>query len=168
MSRGQMHTVLRACVCLVVVATALGFVPASLSRQAAPTKRGRATVQAVDVTGLAAETLDALNGVSPETALATAAAAASDAAAAVLSAPEAVDLSPGLNPELDLIEKAKANGLPPPYVPVVLSGLILTGIFALQASLGDVMGSEAELGMESGSAARKQAERRATSSYFRK
>ena len=57
--------------------------------------------------------------------------------------------------------------LPPPYVPVIFGLVLIVGVGALTASLGDVMEEEASLGLQSGARAKKEIER-SRSSYFKR
>ena len=57
--------------------------------------------------------------------------------------------------------------LPPPYVPALFALVLLAGVGALTASLGDVLDEEASLGLQSGARAKKEIER-SKSSYFKK
>lgn len=56
--------------------------------------------------------------------------------------------------------------LPPPYIPVIFSLLLIAGVGVLTSSLGDVVGDEAQLGDRSGARAKKELEK-GRSSFLR-
>jgi hypothetical protein len=61
----------------------------------------------------------------------------------------------------------EVGDLPPPYIPVIFSLVLVAGVGWLTSSLGNVMDEEAQLGLQSGARAKKERER-SSSSYFKK